>query len=140
VDYESELNEFLEKKPSTPWIELDYHPMSTNYLHQYVQGRRVRSNVYENWIRNFPYHLVPTKEELYYKYGVEVWRDLGLEIDVITVPSMDVDNCVKSLQDTLFTHCWDLDNDNNVAKITITRIGICDSYQSGLIRFRLYNV
>ena len=139
IDCELGLDE-VDSKPMSDWIELSIHPMSVNYMYQYIGGKRVRSSVYENWKRNFPYNDIPTKYELHEKYGIELWKPLGLDVDVVTVPNMDLDNCLKSFIDTLFTDCWGLDDDNGVAKIDIMRVGTCDDYSEGVIKFRIYNV
>jgi hypothetical protein len=140
IDNELGLNESLDNKPTSDWITLNIHPISTNYLYQYVGGKRTRSSIYETWKRNFPYSQVPTKYELHDKYGIKMWESLGLDIDVVMIDNMDLDNTLKGFIDTLFVDCLGLESDNGIEKIDIMRVGTCDDYSQGMIRFRIYNV
>jgi hypothetical protein len=128
------------KEKATEWIELDYSPFSVNFMYEYKYNKKVRSQAYSSWKTNFPVDEVPSMIEIWNKYGIDVREKIALDIEVITVSSMDVDNCIKSLQDTLFQDCWRLPDDNNVTAINIKRIGIADNYNNCLIRFRIREV
>ena len=69
-------------------------------------------------------------------------KDLARENDIIfqfvAKEKFDVDNFSKSLIDAIFENFGD--DDNLVQETKCTRIGTCEHYSEGLIRFRLYNI
>ena len=128
-----------EKRNYSDWIELPVHGFSINYMYTVGNnGKMVRSNAYNNWRKNFPHELVPTDMELWQEYGIYMDSDLGLEMEFIAKEEFDVDNFSKALIDVLWQNFGN--DDNNVIETKCTRIGTCDSYDKGLIRFRVYNI
>ena len=128
-----------EKRTSSDWIVIPVHGFSVNYMYTVGNnGKMVRSNAYNNWRKNFPHELVPTDMELWQEYGIYMDSDLGLEMEFIAKEEFDVDNFSKALIDVLWQNFGN--DDNNVIETKCTRIGTCDSYDKGLIRFRVYNI
>lgn len=128
-----------EKRNYSDWIVIPVHGFSINYMYTVGNnGKMVRSNAYNNWRKNFPHELVPTDMELWQEYGIYMDSDLGLEMEFIAKEEFDVDNFSKALIDVLWQNFGN--DDNNVIETKCTRIGTCDSYDKGLIRFRVYNI
>lgn len=128
-----------EKRNYSDWIVIPVHGFSVNYMYSVGNnGKMVRSNAYNNWRKNFPHELVPTDMELWQEYGIYMDSDLGLEMEFIAKEEFDVDNFSKALIDVLWQNFGN--DDNNVIETKCTRIGTCDSYDKGLIRFRVYNI
>ena len=128
-----------EKRTYSDWIVIPVHGFSVNYMYSVGNnGKMVRSNAYNNWRKNFPHELVPTDMELWQEYGIYMDSDLGLEMEFIAKEEFDVDNFSKALIDVLWQNFGN--DDNNVIETKCTRIGTCDSYDKGLIRFRVYNI
>lgn len=128
-----------EKRTYSDWIVIPVHGFSVNYMYTVGNnGKMVRSNAYNNWRKNFPHELVPTDMELWQEYGIYMDSDLGLEMEFIAKEEFDVDNFSKALIDVLWQNFGN--DDNNVIETKCTRIGTCDSYDKGLIRFRVYNI
>ena len=118
------------------WIELDCHTFSVNYHYHYVGGRKVRTEQYNNWINNFPRRQVTPKWKLYQNYGIRVSKPFVIEMEVVQKAESDIDNGIKSFLDML-VDVWDLKDDNHIVGVNIRRIGTCDSFKEGKIRFRL---
>ena len=128
-----------EKRTYSDWIVIPVHGFSVNYMYTVGNnGKMVRSNAYNNWRKNFPHELIPTDMELWQEYGIYMDSDLGLEMEFIAKEEFDVDNFSKALIDVLWQNFGN--DDNNVIETKCTRIGTCDSYDKGLIRFRVYNI
>ena len=128
-----------EKRTYSDWIVIPVHGFSVNYMYTVGNnGKMVRSNAYNNWRKNFPHELVPTDMELWQEYGIYMDSDFGLEMEFIAKEEFDVDNFSKALIDVLWQNFGN--DDNNVIETKCTRIGTCDSYDKGLIRFRVYNI
>lgn len=131
-------NPIVEEKWSD-WCMLPIHVMSINYQYQYSNGKKIRSKAYQTWLNNFPRWRVPNKFELAMKNNVRIDKPFAIEVEVIQIESMDVDNGVKSLIDAL-VDTWGLKSDNHVQSVSIRRIGICEDFDGGMIRFRVKNV
>ena len=97
----------------------------------------IRSEAYSTWRNKFPHELIPSGDILL-ESGVDITSDVGIEAQFIAKEKFDVDNFSKSLIDAIFENYGD--DDNNVLETKCTRIGTCESYSDGLIRFRLYNI
>ena len=56
--------------------------------------------------------------------------------------TMTMEKMIDELSKSLIDAIWENygDDDNQVVETKCTRIGTCDNYSEGLIRFRLYNV
>ena len=120
------------------WIELPIHGFSINFMYSVGKsGRMIRSEAYGTWRNKFPHELVPPSDILL-EEGVDVSGDIGIECQFIAKDKFDVDNFSKSLIDAIWENYGD--DDNNVLETKCTRIGTCEAYSDGLIRFRLYNI
>ena len=120
------------------WIELPIHGFSINFMYSVGKnGKMVRSEAYSTWRNKFPHQLVPPSSILL-EQGVDVSSDIGIECQFIAKDKFDVDNFSKSLIDAIWENYGD--DDNNVLETKCTRIGTCEAYSDGLIRFRLYNI
>ena len=120
------------------WIELPIHGFSVNFMYSVgKRGRMVRSEAYATWREKFPHELIPSSLSLW-SMGVDLEKPVGIEAQFIAKEKFDVDNFSKSLIDAIWENYGD--DDNQVVETKCTRIGTCDNYSEGLIRFRLYNV
>ena len=134
----SSRKENANKVTYSDWIELPIHGFSINFLYSVSKnGKMIRSEAYSTWRNKFPHELIPPSSSLL-EMGVDVTGDLGIEAQFIAKEKFDVDNFSKSLIDAIFENYGD--DDNNVLETKCTRIGTCESYSDGLIRFRLYNI
>ena len=127
-----------EKAVYSDWIELPIHGFSTNFLYSVGKhGKMVRSEAYATWREKFPHELIPSSLTLW-SMGVDIDKPLGIEAQFVAKEKFDVDNFSKSLIDAIFENFGD--DDNLVQETKCTRIGTCEHYSEGLIRFRLYNI
>ena len=127
-----------EKATYSDWIELPIHGFSTNFLYSVgKRGKMVRSEAYATWREKFPHELIPNSLSLW-AMGVDIDKPLGIEAQFVAKEKFDVDNFSKSLIDAIFENFGD--DDNLVQETKCTRIGTCEHYSEGLIRFRLYNI
>ena len=127
-----------EKVAYSDWIELPIHGFSTNFLYSVGKhGKMVRSEAYATWREKFPHELIPSSLTLW-SMGVDIDKPLGIEAQFVAKEKFDVDNFSKSLIDAIFENFGD--DDNLVQETKCTRIGTCEHYSEGLIRFRLYNI
>lgn len=134
----SSRKENANKPKYSEWIELPIHGFSINFMYSAnKQGRMVRSEAYSTWRNKFPHELIPPGGTLL-EQGVDIYGNVGIEAQFIAKEKFDVDNFSKSLIDAIFENYGD--DDNNVLETKCTRIGTCESYSDGLIRFRLYNI
>ena len=127
-----------EKAVYSDWIELPIHGFSVNFMYSVgKRGHMVRSEAYATWREKFPHELIPSSLSLW-SMGVDLEKPVGIEAQFIAKEKFDVDNFSKSLIDAIWENYGD--DDNQVVETKCTRIGTCDNYSEGLIRFRLYNV
>lgn len=134
----SSRKENANKVTYSDWVELPIHGFSINFMYSVGKnGKMIRSEAYSTWRNKFPHELIPSGDILL-KSGVDVTSDVGIEAQFIAKEKFDVDNFSKSLIDAIFENYGD--DDNNVLETKCTRIGTCESYSDGLIRFRLYNI
>lgn len=134
----STRKENASKPKYSNWIELPIHGFSINFMYSVGKsGRMIRSEAYSAWRNKFPHELIPANSTLL-EQGVDVSADIGIECQFIAKDKFDVDNFSKSLIDAIWENYGD--DDNNVLETKCTRIGTCESYSDGLIRFRLYNL
>ena len=120
------------------WIEIPLHGFSINFMYSVgKKGRMVRSEAYATWRNKFPHELIPEAEELV-EAGIDVYAPIGIEAQFICKDKFDVDNFSKSLIDAIYENYGD--DDNNVCETKCTRIGTCEEYKDGMIRYRMYNI
>ena len=134
----SSRKENANKVTYSDWIELPIHGFSTNFLYSISKNNKmIRSEAYATWREKFPHELIPSFSS-FLAMGIDVEKPLGIEAQFVAKEKFDVDNFSKSLIDAIFENFGD--DDNQVQETKCTRIGTCDSYSEGLIRFRLYNI
>lgn len=134
----SSRKENANKVTYSDWIELPIHGFSVNFMYSVGKnGKMIRSEAYSTWRNKFPHELIPPSSILL-EMGVDVNSDIGIEAQFIAKEKFDVDNFSKSLIDAIFENYGD--DDNNVLETKCARIGTCEKYSDGLIRFRLYNI
>ena len=134
----SSRKENANKVTYSDWIELPIHGFSTNFLYSISKNNKmVRSEAYATWREKFPHDLIPSFSS-FLAMGIDIEKPLGIEAQFVAKEKFDVDNFSKSLIDAIFENFGD--DDNQVQETKCTRIGTCDSYSEGLIRFRLYNI
>ena len=134
----SSRKENANKVTYSDWIELPIHGFSTNFLYSISKNNKmVRSEAYATWREKFPHELIPSFSS-FLAMGIDIEKPLGIEAQFIAKEKFDVDNFSKSLIDAIFENFGD--DDNQVQETKCTRIGTCEKYSDGLIRFRLYNI
>ena len=134
----SSRKENANKVTYSDWIELPIHGFSTNFLYSISKNNKmIRSEAYATWREKFPHELIPSFSN-FLDMGIDIEKPLGIEAQFVAKEKFDVDNFSKSLIDAIFETFGD--DDNQVQETKCTRIGTCDSYNEGLIRFRLYNI
>ena len=134
----SSRKENANKVTYSDWIELPIHGFSTNFLYSISKNNKmVRSEAYATWREKFPHELIPSFSS-FLAMGIDIEKPLGIEAQFVAKEKFDVDNFSKSLIDAIFENFGD--DDNQVQETKCTRIGTCDSYSEGLIRFRFYNI
>ena len=134
----SSRKENASKVTYSDWIELPIHGFSTNFLYSISKNNKmIRSEAYATWREKFPHELIPSFSN-FLDMGIDIEKPLGIEAQFVAKEKFDVDNFSKSLIDAIFENFGD--DDNQVQETKCTRIGTCDSYNEGLIRFRLYNI
>ena len=127
----------LEAKNYTEWYELPIHGFSVNFMYSVGKSHKmVKSEAYATWREKFPHHLVPSIAELSFN-GIDLTEPLGIECEFIAKEKFDVDNFSKSLIDAIWENYGN--DDNGVVETKCKRIGTCERYGDGLIRFRIYN-
>ena len=128
-----------EKRMYSDWIELPIHGMSVNYMYDVKCNRKVKSTAYEMWIKQFPTHLIPHIWSLHKDYGIKAQKEIGIEMEFICKEGFDVDNLTKSFID-IFVKTLGLRDDNKVVETVARKIGTCEEFDEGIIRFRVYNI
>lgn len=134
---ETKKQETIVEEKWSDWVELDVHGFSVNYQYEYKFGKKVRSDAYNRWIYTFPTSQVPNKWDYTVKHGIRLDRPICIEMEFVAMAQFDVDNFSKSLIDVLFGNCWRMNDDNSVHMTICKRVGTCESYSDGLIRFRI---
>lgn len=117
---------------SDEFTTLNCHGFSNNYMYKYAEGNTYKTESYRNWIKYFPNYELPDFEYLDTDKKVEIF------IEYIAKADMDIRNFDKSFIDTLF-HEIGVD-DNIVDSVHSKRIGVCDEYKEGKIKFYIRNV
>lgn len=131
------LKELLES--GTDFFELPIHGFSVNFQYNQVNGRKVRSNAYNRWLDNFPYHLIPTYHDLLFRWNVDLNKPTGIEMAFVCQPAFDCDNFSKSLIDAMYGYVFCRD-DNMVHETVCRKFAECNSYDEGKIYVRFYNL
>ena len=83
------------------YMILDTHPLSENYMYETVVSNytgkniMVKTNTYNNWIRNFPSHQLLNKEDLNIDWNIPIV--VFLKYDCLD--RFDIQNFTKSILD-----------------------------------------
>jgi len=120
---------------------LSIHPISENYMYETIKNDYigkdiiVKTNIYKNWINNFPSYQLISKEEL----------DIDWEIPIVVflkfdcLERFDVQNFTKSILDQVITRNYGED-DKIVDKVIVERNKIVNYYNEGKIYICIRNV
>ena len=131
------LKEMLEG--GTDFFELPISGFSVNYMYDYFNGKKVRSNAYRQWLNNFPAHLIPTYYDLLFQYNVDLDKPVGIEMAFVCLPAFDCDNFSKSLIDAMYSQVFCRD-DNMVHETVCRKFAEVSSYDQCKIYVRFYNI
>jgi len=127
--------------PMSKYIILDVHGISENYLYETVKSNytnkniTVKTNTYNNWIKNFPSHQLTPKEEL----NVDWDKSIIVFLKFDCKKSFDVQNLTKGIVDQIITREYG-ENDNIIDKIIIEKNMDVDNYKDGKIYYHIRNV
>ena len=95
----------------------------------------VKTNTYNNWIRNFPSHQLLNKEDLNIDWNVPIV--VFLKYDCLD--RFDLQNFTKSILDQVITRDY-LEDDKIVDKVILERNKTVKSYGEGRIYICIKNV
>ena len=130
-DLESKLNYY--EPDNNEWIELTTHPFSHNYMTTVIEDKFtgkpkiIKSEEYKKWQNKFPYHLLPSFNEL----GVDFKERVCVWFRFIAKSAFDSTNCHKTSIDTICKY-YGVD-DNKVELMECKKIDTCDNYWDGKI-------
>ena len=97
-------------------------------------GRKVNSYVYKAWMDNLRLSdFLPVDIE-----DVDFTGKLKLYLGFVSIPSMDLDNQVKAIQDALSNYYSF--NDNQISKLNAVRLDTVDTYEEGKIYVKISNI
>lgn len=136
---ETKKKEPIVEEVWSEWCEIPMHGFSVNCQYVTMFNRQVRSDSYNRWLYEFRHMDIPNKWDYKMKYDIRLDKPLAIEMEFICMDKFDVDNFSKSLIDALFSK-WGIKSDNNVEETICRRIGTCEDYNNGLIRFRVRNI
>jgi len=120
---------------------LNVHGMSENYLYQTVvsdytgKNITVKTNTYNNWIRNFPSHQLIPKEELDVNWDMPIV--VYIKFDCLA--KFDKQNLLKSAFDQIITREYGED-DCIIDKIIVEKNMDVENYKDGKIYCYIRNV
>ena len=123
------------------YMVLDTHPLSENYMYETVvsdytgKNIMVKTNTYNNWIRNFPSHQLLNKEDLNIDWNIPIV--VFLKYDCLD--RFDLQNFTKSILDQVITRDY-LEDDKIVDKVILERNKTVKSYGEGRIYICIKNV
>jgi len=123
------------------YMVLDTHPLSENYMYETVvsdytgKNIMVKTNTYNNWIRNFPSHQLLNKEDLNIDWNIPIV--VFLKYDCLD--RFDLQNFTKSILDQVITRDY-LEDDKIVDKVILERNKTVKSYGDGKIYICIRNV
>jgi len=123
------------------YICLSIHPISENYMYETVKndftGKNiiVKTNIYKNWIRNFPSHQLLSKEDLSIDWEIPIV--VFLKYDCLD--RFDLQNFTKAILDQVITRDYSED-DKIVDKVIVERNKTVKNYSDGKIYICIRNV
>ena len=136
---ETKKKEPIVEEVWSDWCEIPMHGFSINCMYTTMFGRQIRSDAYNRWLYQFRHMDIPNVWDYAMKYDIKLRKPLAIEMEFICIEKFDVDNFTKSLIDALFNK-WGIKSDNNVHETICRKIGTCEDYEQGLIRFRVRNL
>ena len=136
---ETKKKEPIVEEVWSDWCEIPMHGFSINCMYTTMFGRQIRSDAYNRWLYQFRHMDIPNIWDYAMKYDIKLRKPLAIEMEFICMEKFDVDNFTKSLIDALFNK-WGIKSDNNVHETICRKIGTCEDYEQGLIRFRVRNL
>jgi len=128
---ESKLNYY--EPDDNEWIEITTHPFSHNYMTKIAEDwntgkpKIVKSEEYRKWQNKFPYHQLPSSNEL----GVDFSKRVCAWFRFVAKSSFDSTNCHKTAIDTICNY-YNVD-DNKVELMECKKIDTCKDYWDGKI-------
>lgn len=128
---QQDLEEF---KDLSDFHMIPRHSFTANKLIEVKNGRIVNSNSYKAWMDNLRLSdFLPADME-----DVDFTGKLKLYLGFVSIPSMDLDNQVKAIQDALSKHYSF--NDNQIGDLVIKRLDTVDTYKEGKIYIKITNI
>jgi prophage antirepressor-like protein/Holliday junction resolvase RusA-like endonuclease len=110
------------------------HAFTANKMTEVKNGRKVNSYVYKAWMDNLRLSdFLPADME-----DVDFTGKLKLYLGFVSIPSMDLDNQVKAIQDALSNYYSF--NDNQISKLNAVRLDTVDTYEEGKIYIKISNI
>lgn len=110
------------------------HAFTANKMTEVKNGRKVNSYVYKAWMDNLRLSdFLPVDIE-----DVDFTGKLKLYLGFVSIPSMDLDNQVKAIQDALSNYYSF--NDNQISKLNAVRLDTVDTYEEGKIYVKISNI
>lgn len=110
------------------------HAFTANKMTEIKNGRKVNSYVYKAWMDNLRLSdFLPADIE-----DVDFTGKLKLYLGFVSIPSMDLDNQVKAIQDALSKYYSF--NDNQISKLNAVRLDDVDTYEEGKIYVKITNI
>ena len=122
------------------FMVFNIHPISENYMYKPINSYNgglsmARTDIYNNWIKNFPRHKALLKEKL----NIEWDKPVKVFIKVDCLEKFDTTNFVKAINDMVINRIYDED-DNIAVDTQIQRNKIVNNYSEGKIYYCVRNV
>ena len=128
---QQDLEEF---KDLSSFHMIPRHAFTANKMTEVKNGRKVNSYVYKTWMDNLRLSdFLPADME-----DVDFTGKLKLYLGFVSIPSMDLDNQVKAIQDALSKYYSF--NDNQIGDLVIKRLNTVDTYEEGKIYVKISNI
>jgi prophage antirepressor-like protein/Holliday junction resolvase RusA-like endonuclease len=110
------------------------HSFTANQMTEVKNGRKVNSYAYKVWLDRLRLSdFLPADIE-----DVDFTGKLKLYLGFVSIPSMDLDNQVKAIQDALSNYYSF--NDNQISKLNAVRLDTVDTYEEGKIYIKISNI
>lgn len=110
------------------------HSFTANQMTEVKNGRKVNSYAYKVWLDRLRLSdFLPADIE-----DVDFTGKLKLYLGFVSIPSMDLDNQVKAIQDALSNYYSF--NDNQISKLNAVRLDTVDTYEEGKIYIKISSI
>lgn len=128
---QQDLEEF---KDLSSFHMIPRHAFTANKMTEVKNGRKVNSYAYKTWMDNLRLSdFLPADME-----DIDFTGKLKLYLGFVSIPSMDLDNQVKAIQDALSKYYSF--NDNQIGDLIIKRLNTVDTYEEGKIYIKISNI